>query len=227
MSVDNVPVDNVKMKVKICGLTDAAMVDSAIAAGADFIGLVFFAKSPRHVRLDQAARLADRARGRTQIVALVVNAGDRLMDDIARHVRPDYFQLHGSEDSARVQQVKALTGRPVIKAVAVQQAADVARGLAYAQSADLVLFDAKPPLSGGAGEELPGGNGLCFDWRLLQPPPLAGHFMLAGGLTPDNVADAIRLTGAQMVDVSSGVERARGVKDAGLVEAFIQAAHSL
>jgi phosphoribosylanthranilate isomerase len=207
-------------KVKICGIKTDEALDAALDAGAFYIGLVFFAKSPRNVDLATAARLAKRARGRAQVVALVVDADDRLMDDIVDQVAPDMFQLHGKETPERVAEIAMRTKRPVMKAISVASEADALRGVAaYQLAADLILFDAKPP----KGAELPGGNGVAFDWSFIQQAKEQTSYMLSGGLTADNVAEAIRQTGAYNVDVSSGVESAPGVKDAGLIRRFLEA----
>jgi phosphoribosylanthranilate isomerase len=207
--------------VKICGLSTPETMAAALDAGADFVGLVFFPKSPRNVSLAKAALLAEQARGRARIVALTVDADDALLTAIAETVRPDFIQAHGGETPERVAAIAHLTGKPVIKAIKVSRADDVAAASAYSDVAALILYDAKAPetLTGS----LPGGNGQAFDWGLLgeERPPA---FMLAGGLTPDNVARAIAVTHAPMVDVSSGVERAPGVKDIGLIRKFIEAA---
>lgn len=209
--------------VKICGLSTPKSVEAAIAAGADLVGFVFFAKSPRNVNLQRAASLAALARGRAKIVALVVDADDATLLAIIAAVNPDLIQAHGSETPQRIAAIKTLTGKPVIKAIPVKDAADIARAAPYAGIADLILYDSKAPetLAGA----LPGGNGLAFDWALLGSAQSAG-FMLAGGLTPDNVAEAIRVTGAPIVDVSSGVESTPGVKDLGAIRKFIEAAKS-
>jgi phosphoribosylanthranilate isomerase len=207
--------------VKICGLSTPDTLDAAIDAGADFIGLVFFPRSPRHVNFEQAAALASHARGRAQIVALTVNADDATLDALMRFVSPDYIQLHGEETPNRTAIVARLTGRPVIKAIAVASTANALRALDYKAAANLILFDAKPPTTADA---LPGGNGLSFDWHLLDGVKDNIAYMLSGGLTPDNVAQAICETGATMVDVSSGVECAPGIKDANLIRRFIAAA---
>ena len=208
-------------EVKICGLSTPETVDQAVAAGADFIGLVFFPKSPRNVSLPQAAALAARARGKSRIVALVVNADDALLTAIARTVDPDFIQAHGSETPERVAEIGRLTGKPVIKAIQVKDAGDIASGVDYSRVASLLLYDAKAPET--LGSALPGGNGHAFDWGLLEGARRPA-FMLAGGLNPENVAEAIRVTGAPVVDVSSGVESAPGVKDIGLIRKFIEAA---
>lgn len=204
-------------RVKICGLSTPETMDAALEAGADFVGLVFFAKSPRNVSLDLAARLADRARGRADVVTLVVDADDALLRAIMDHVRPDFIQAHGHETPERIRAIKDLTDTQVIKAKAVATPEDVKRAGDYDGVVDLMLYDAKP-----APGALPGGNGLAFDWTILEKAPRP--FMLAGGLTPENVADAIRVTGADMVDVSSGVESAPGIKDAALIRKFIERA---
>jgi phosphoribosylanthranilate isomerase len=210
----------VSVKVKICGVRTPAIVEAASQAGADFIGLVFFAKSPRNLSLEEAKDLADAARGKVGTVAVLVDPDDALIDRIAEMVRPDLLQLHGAETPERVAAIKARTRLPVLKAIAVAEAGDVAGAGAYAGVADQMLFDAK------ASPEalLPGGNGVAFDWHVLAAarPPYA----LSGGLDAANVGEAIRLTRAAMVDVSSGVETAPGVKDAKLIKSFIQAARA-
>lgn len=213
--------------VKICGLSTAHSVNAAITAGADMIGLVFFPKSPRHVTLEQAAALADLARGQTEIVALTVNADDATLDAIMRIVRPDWLQLHGAENIARIHEIRTAYKVRIMKAVALAEAADLPDALAFAPHVDRLLFDAKPPKTPDA---LPGGNGLSFDWRLLHGVrvgvglDLDEPYMLSGGLTPDNAGEAIALTRCGGVDVSSGVESAPGVKDPELIRAFVQAA---
>jgi phosphoribosylanthranilate isomerase len=210
------------VEVKICGLKTATMLDVALEARADFVGLVFFGRSPRNVGLAEAAELADRARGRAQIVALAVDPDDAAVDAIVSQVRPGWLQLHGSETSARVAEVKARSGLRIIKAIKVATASDAAAALDFAHACDLILFDAKaPPALAGA---LPGGNGLAFDWQTLDGVKDRVRYMLSGGLHPGNVADAIRATGATAVDVSSGVESAPGEKDANLIRAFVRSA---
>ena len=206
------------VKVKICGVRTPAIVEEAADAGADFVGLVLFAKSPRHIELEEARVLAAVARGRIGTVAVMVDPEDDVVDGVLAMVGPDFLQLHGSETPERVAAIKARTGLPVMKAIPVADAADLADAGDYAASADYILFDAKPTQDA----RLPGGNGLPFDWQVLAG--LAPPFALSGGLTPDNVGEAIRLTGASLVDVSSGVERAVGEKDARLVRSFIEAA---
>jgi phosphoribosylanthranilate isomerase len=206
-------------RVKICGLRDAAMLDAAVQAGAAYVGLVFFEKSPRHITLAQAAALAAAVPAGVAKVALVVNADDTQLDALLAQVPVDILQLHGSETPARVTEVKARYGLPVMKAIGVAGPDDLAALDAYAQVADQLLVDAKPPVDA----DLPGGNGLAFDWRLIAGRRWPVPWMLAGGLTPANVAEAVALTGARQVDVSSGVESAPGIKDAALIAAFCAA----
>jgi len=210
----------VTVKVKICGVRTPAILDAAASAGADFVGLVFFAKSPRNLRLAEAVTLAESARGRVGTVAVMIDPDDVLIDVIVNKVRPDFLQLHGNERPERVAEIKARTGLPVIKAIAVAGPDNVSDASAYADVADHILFDAKA----APGTVLPGGNGVPFDWNALAKAP--APFALSGGLNAGNVAEAIRLTGATLVDVSSGVETAPGVKDPELVTKFIQAARS-
>ena len=209
------------VEVKICGLSTPETMAAALDARADFVGLVFFPKSPRNVSLDQAAILADQARGRARIVALTVDADDALLLAINARVRPDFIQAHGRETPERVAAIVALTGKPVIKAIKVARADDVSGASAYSEAASLILYDAKAPET--LGSSLPGGNGQAFDWSHLGGKRLP-VFMLAGGLTIGNVARAIEVTGAPIVDVSSGVESAPGVKDIQLIRKFIEVA---
>lgn len=209
------------IRVKICGLRTPADVQAVAAAGAAYAGFVFFAKSPRHLELAEAAALAAAAPAGLCKVALTVNASDAELDRITEAVPLDMLQLHGSESPDRVAEVKTRYGLPVMKAIGVADAADLAQIDTYSAVADQLLIDAKPPREA----ELPGGNGLAFDWRLLAGRKYwSCPWMLAGGLTPDNVAEAVRMTGARQVDVSSGVESAPGMKDAGRIGAFVRAA---
>lgn len=210
------------VSVKICGLSRPEHVTAAAQAGAAYIGLVFFEKSPRNISLEAARALALEAPIGLAKVALVVNADDAFLDALTQAVPLDMLQLHGAEPPERVAQIKARYGLPVMKAVGVADADDLAHLDTYARVADQILVDAKPP----KGADLPGGNGLAFDWRLIAGRRWPTPWMLAGGLTPDNVAEAIRLTGARQVDVSSGVENAPGQKDTGLIRAFVAAAHT-
>ena len=206
--------------VKICGLTRPDHLDAAARAGARYAGFVFFPKSPRHLAIADAAALAGSAPVGMARVGLFVNPDDATLDATLAQVPLDILQLHGAEAPARVTEVKARTGLPVMKAVGIAGPADLDALWDYGLVADLLLVDAKP----APGAALPGGNGLSFDWRLLAGRRLLRPWMLAGGLTPGNVAEAIRLTGAPAVDVSSGVESAPGVKDPDLIRAFVAAA---
>lgn len=209
------------VEVKICGLSTPETLEAAIAAGAGFVGFVFYTKSPRNVSLEQAAKLAGLARGRAKIVVLTVDADDALLTSIVSHVNPDLIQAHGSETPQRIAAIGALTGKPVMKAIRVKDDSDIAAALDYSSVASLILYDAKAPET--LHHALPGGNGHAFDWSLLEGGKRPA-FMLAGGLNPENVAEAIRRTGAPIVDVSSGVESSPGVKDIGLIRKFIEAA---
>ncbi len=208
------------IRVKICGLRTAADVAAVAQAGAAYMGLVFFAKSPRYVTLAQARDLALAAPPGLAKVALVVDAEDATLDAIIETMPLDMLQLHGHESPARVAELRARYGLPVMKAVGVADEGDLAAVFDYSLAADQLLIDAKPPKNA----TLPGGNGLTFDWRLVAQRRWLRPWMLAGGLTPDNVATAIRLTNARQVDVSSGVEAAPGVKDPARIAAFVRAA---
>ncbi|WP_279391857.1 phosphoribosylanthranilate isomerase [Shimia aestuarii] len=208
------------IRVKICGLKEPEHVVAAAEAGAAYVGLVFFEKSPRYVTPEQARDLALAAPVGLAKVALVVNAEDAFLDHLLETVPLDVLQLHGKESPERVAEIRARYGLPVMKAVGIAEEADLAALQTYGAVADQLLVDAKPP----KGAELPGGNGLAFDWRLVNRKYWPCPWMLAGGLTPENVAEAIRMTGARQVDVSSGVESAPGVKDAGLIRDFVAAA---
>lgn len=209
-------------QVKICGLNDAAGYDAAMQAGADLIGFVFYPPSPRAVTPAQAAALVARG-GAAVRVGLLVDAGDAEIAAILAAVPLDILQLHGAETPARAAQLRQHFGLPVMKALGIAEAADLARLADYAPAVDLFLLDAKPP----PGATLPGGNAASFDWGLLTGQAIPRPWLLAGGLTPDNVAAAIARSGAPGVDVSSGVERARGVKDPARIHAFIQAARGV
>lgn len=209
-----------KTDIKICGLKTGEAVDKALALGASHVGFIFFPKSPRNVEPADAGRLAAPARGRAKVVAVTVDADNDDLDEIVALLAPDVLQLHGSESPERVLNIKAVYGLPVMKALAVREADDLKRVAPYIGIADRFLFDAKPP----AGSQLPGGNGVSFDWRLMHLLDGGVDYMLSGGLNKDNIAEALRLTGAPGIDVSSGVERAPGVKDLDLMEAFFAAA---
>lgn len=209
------------IRVKVCGLRSEADVAAAAAAGAHYIGFNFFPKSPRYLSFEAAHDVALSVPVGIAKVALVVNGDDALLDDLVAQVPIDMLQLHGSESVERVAEVRARYGLPVIKVLGISEAADLAAIDPYSDVADQLLLDAKPP----KGAVLPGGNGITFDWRLLADRKYwTKPWMLAGGLTPDNVAEAIAKTGARQVDVASGVESAPGVKDAGLMKAFVDAA---
>jgi phosphoribosylanthranilate isomerase len=211
------------MTVKICGIRDASTLSATLAAGAEMVGLNFVPASPRHVPLAVAAELAEQARGRALVVALVVDPDDETLLRLRDVIDPDLFQLHGREDAERIREVQALTDRPVMKVAGVAEAADLAAVPPLARAAARLLLDAKPP----KGAAYPGGHGRPFDWALLSALPADLPFMLSGGLTPDNVAAAIgtvrglglRLSG---VDVASGVESAPGLKDPVRIAAFVR-----
>jgi phosphoribosylanthranilate isomerase len=212
----------IMLEIKICGIKDQPALDAALAARADLIGLVVFPSSPRAVAVEAAAKLAASARGRAQVVALVVDADDVLLGEIAAQVAPDLFQLHGSEPPARVAEIRVRFGKPVMKAIAVAEAQDLAALPAYEAVSDRILFDAKPPRDATR----PGGHGQAFDWALLAGLARRRPLMLSGGLNPSNVAAAVRAVRPDGVDVSSGVERAPGVKDPDKVKAFADAARA-
>lgn len=213
-------------EIKICGINTEASLNAAISAGADYVGLVLYPKSPRNVEFEEAANLAERARGKVKVVALVVDPGPAILSVLRHAIKPDIVQLHGHEPIDLVARLRnALPGIELWKAVPVSSVDDVAEARAYLNPethAHRLLFDAKP----AEKSDLPGGNGLSFDWRILDGIADAFPFILAGGLTPENVADAIRLTGAKTVDVSSGVEVEPGKKSPELIRGFIQAAKS-
>jgi phosphoribosylanthranilate isomerase len=210
------------IRVKICGLRTPAEVTAVARAGAAYAGFVFFAKSPRNVTLPEARLAALAAPPGLAKVALTVDADDATLDAIVEAVPLDLLQLHGHESPDRVAQVRARYGLPVMKAIGLADADDLPAIFEYSTVADQILIDAKPP----RGADLPGGNGLAFDWRLLAGRRWMRPWMLAGGLTAENVAEAVRLTGARQVDVSSGVESAPGVKDAARIAAFVAAANA-
>jgi len=204
-------------EVKICGIKDLAAMDAALSARADLVGLVFFPPSPRSVTPIEAAKLAEKARGRAQVTALLVDADDALIQEIVSQVRPDLLQLHGEETAERVAAIRTRFGKPVMKAIAVSGEEDLRNVAAYEALADRLLFDAKPPKDATR----PGGHGRAFDWNLLSTVSRKKPIMLSGGLTPENVAEAIRIVRPDAVDVSSGVEGAPGEKDPEMIRAFI------
>jgi phosphoribosylanthranilate isomerase len=208
-----------KPLIKICGLSTPETAAAALDKGADMIGFIFFPKSPRHVGVEQAAQLRQSAMGRAKAVAVTVDASDESLDTIVSEVKPDILQLHGHETPERVREVKARFGLPVMKAISIRDRADLDQITPYVGTADKFLLDAKAP----KGSELPGGNGVSFDWTLLAALDPGLDYMLSGGLNAGNVAEAMRVTHAPGLDVSSGVESALGVKDIALIKEFFAA----
>ena len=208
--------------VKICGLSTRETLDVALDGGADMVGFVFFPPSPRHIRLETARDLGRHARGRAIKVALTVDADDATLGNIVETLQPDLMQLHGKETTARVRDIKVKFGLPVMKVLAVEAPADLAALPGYAAVADRILFDARAP----KGATRPGGLGAVFDWHVLAKLELELPYMVSGGLTADNVAEAVRVTRAGGVDVSSGVERTPGIKAPEMIREFIRAARA-
>ena len=208
--------------VKICGLSTRQSLDAALEAGADMVGFVFFPPSPRNLDYARARELGARVSGRARKVSLTVNAGDDVFAALIEALRPDLLQLHGKETPERARDIRAKFGVPVMKAIGVSSIADLAAVARYEPAVDWILFDAKPPKDATR----PGGNGLAFDWALLADIKTAKPWMLSGGLTPGNVAEALRATGAPGVDVSSGVESAPGIKDLGKIADFVARARA-
>jgi len=207
------------LDIKICGLkTDEAMA-AALAGGASHVGFIFFAKSPRYVEPAEAGRLRQAAIGKAKAVAVTVDADDAFLNEIVEKMRPDMLQLHGAETPARVAEVKARYGLPVMKVFSVSEAADLERIKPFVGIADRFMFDAKPP----KGSQLPGGNGVAFDWRILAGLDAGLDYMLSGGLNAANIGDALRSANPPAIDISSGVESAPGVKDPALIEQFFRA----
>jgi len=205
---------------KICGLSTPETVAAAIDGGAAYVGFMFFDKSPRNVTPGAAARLAGPARGKAKIVAVMVDPTDGLLRELAETLRPDLIQLHGRETPARVREAAMRSGAGTIKVIAIGEEADLAKARAFAGVADHLMLETKAP----PGAERPGGNGVAFDWTLTAGRKFTRPWFLAGGLDPWNVTEAVRLSGAPIVDVSSGVERGAGLKDPALIEAFLGAA---
>ena len=208
--------------IKICGLSTVETLEAAVEAGADMVGFVFFERSPRAVTLPQARDLAIRARGRAEIVALSVDASDAALEAIVAAIEPDYLQLHGRESPERVAHIQRKYGVSAIKAIGIAEAADFAAAQEYLDAADALLIDAKPPRDASR----PGGNGRAFDWRLARDFNPRKPWLLSGGLNAANVAEAILQSRARNIDVSSGVETAPGIKDVGMIKAFITAARA-
>ena len=210
-----------KLDVKICGLKTEEAVDRAVALGATHIGFIFFAKSPRHIEPADAGRLADRVRGKAKIVSVSVDADNDDLDEIIDLIRPDILQLHGKESPDRLLNIKAVTGLPVWKVFSIQDAEDLRRIDAYDGIANRFLLDAKAPKT----SELPGGNGVSFDWRLLAALDPSVDYLLSGGLNKDNVGAALSMARPTGIDVSSGVESSPGIKDIRMMEEFFAAVH--
>ena len=210
------------MDIKICGLSTPQTIAAALDGGASHIGFIFFPKSPRNVSPETAGALRAGVQGRAQTVAVTVNADDAALDAIVSAVQPDILQLHGKETPERVAAVKARYGLPVMKALSISTADDLSHAQSFAGTADRLLFDAKPP----KGAELPGGNGITFDWSLLHGLDASLPYMLSGGLNASNVGDALARVHPSGLDISSGVERAPGIKDVALIEAFFTAIRS-
>jgi len=205
--------------IKICGLKTPEAVDRALTRGATHIGFIFFEKSPRYIEPDQAAWLAEPARGKAKIVAVTVDPTNDELDEIVALLKPDMLQLHGDESPERVLTIKAVYGLPVMKAFSIRTIDDLKRIEAYIGIADRFLLDAKPP----KGSELPGGNGISFDWSLLSWLDDSIDYMLSGGLNKNNIADALFVTKARGIDTSSGVETAPGVKSVAMIDEFFDA----
>jgi phosphoribosylanthranilate isomerase len=210
------------LTVKICGLSTPETLDAAMDVGADMVGFVFFPPSPRHLQFERAHALSERVRGRAQKVALTVDADDAFLQSVIEALRPDILQLHGSESVAQLAAIRRRFGLPLMKAVPVAVKEDLERIGVYAAAADRLLFDARAPRDATR----PGGLGSPFDWHLLENVRTAVPFMLSGGLDVGNVTDALRITRASGIDVSSGVERAPGVKDIDKIIAFVRAARA-
>jgi phosphoribosylanthranilate isomerase len=209
------------ISVKICGIRTEAALDAAIEAGADYAGFVFYRRSPRHIELERAAALAQRAKGRIETVALTVNASDDDILAIMAALKPGFLQLHGDETPERVQAVKDVAQAKIIKAVKIGGAEDLPQARAFEAVSDIILFDARADSTPNA---LPGGNGVAFDWTLLRSHSVRQNFMLSGGLSPANLREALDASGARAVDVSSGVETAPGEKSPELIRRFVEQA---
>jgi phosphoribosylanthranilate isomerase len=208
------------IQVKICGITSADAADAAVRAGADYVGFAFHSGSPRNLRRDQAASLADRVRGRARMVVFVADAPDEQIEGAVSAVKPDFIQFHGHETPERIGAARARFGVGVIKAIAIAEAADFSAVAAYEAVADLLLFDAKAP----ANAARPGGHGVAFDWQLLRGRTFSRPWLLGGGINAQNVSRALSISGAPGVDVSSGVETAPGIKSADMIREFVAAA---
>jgi phosphoribosylanthranilate isomerase len=210
------------VQVKICGINSVESADAALRARADFAGLMFHPKSPRASNAEQARALSDRMRGRTRLVAVIVDPDDATLKAMIANAKPDFIQLHGRENVARVSDIRSMTGLPVIKVISMAEVSDLATAAQYEDVADMLMFDAKAP----ANATREGGHGAAFDWQLLRGRTFKRPWLLAGGLNAENVAEAISITSAPGVDVSSGVESAPGVKDISLIARFADAARN-
>ena len=211
------------LSVKICGVTNSNIMDSAVQGNARFVGFVFYPPSPRSINPDQAAKLAAPFKSKISTVGVFVNPGNELLDNVFTHIKLDFVQLHGEESITRALEIKVRTGAGIIKAITLSNASDLAKAKKYSLLADWILFDAKPPENDKAA--LPGGNALSFDWSLLTKKSDPGDglpWLLSGGLNIDNLYDAVSISGAQAVDVSSGVESSYGEKDPALVREFLK-----
>jgi len=211
------------LDIKICGLSTKEAIDAVIAGGASHMGFIFFEKSPRHISLAQAAILADHAGDVIKKVPVTVNADDTYLDLVVEAVGPDMLQLHGSETPERVHEVKSKYALPVMKAIAIREASDLEKIEPYKGIVDQFLFDAKPP----EGSDLPGGNGVSFDWEIMDQLGADVPYMLSGGLHAGNVLGSVRQSGSTAIDVSSGVESSPGIKDVKLIEEFLETCSSI
>jgi len=211
------------LDIKICGLKSDEAVAAALESGASHIGFIFFEKSPRHISIEEAARLREAARGKALAVAVTVDADDATLDAIVSGMKPDILQLHGHETADRIRELKSRHGLPVIKALSIREASDLDLIKTYLGVADRFLLDAKPP----AGADLPGGNGVAFDWTILTSLDANVDYMLSGGINAGNIASALRLARPSGVDVSSGVENAPGEKDPEKIRAFFRAVRAI
>jgi phosphoribosylanthranilate isomerase len=211
------------LDIKICGLKTEEAVATALESGASHVGFIFFEKSPRHISIEEAARLREAARGKALAVAVTVDADDVTLDAIVTGMKPDILQLHGHETTDRIRELKSRHGLPVIKALSIREESDLHLIKTYLGAADRFLLDAKPP----AGADLPGGNGVAFDWTILTSLDANVDYMLSGGVNAGNIASALRLARPSGVDVSSGVENAPGEKDPEKIRAFFRAVRAI
>ena len=211
------------IQVKICGITTSEAADAVAQSGADFMGMVFFQKSPRNIDVDQANALSARVRGGPRLVAVFVNADDSTISEAVASAQPDYLQLHGTESPARTSQIASRFGLPLIKALPVAESLDLSATKAYEEIVDYLLFDSKPPKLA----ERPGGHGVPFDWKAMSGLDVEIPWLLSGGLNAENVERAVHASGTTMVDTSSGVETAPGIKSPEKIKEFIAAVRSI